>query len=244
MRSIWWVSLCVLVLAASVGTAARGRAQDAVERADAEARSRFEAGRAAMAAGRTEDALVDFRRAYELSHRPALLYNIGVAADRLRRDDEALEAFEAYLASMPASDVTNRAEVEGRITVLRETIAARTAREGPGPLEAPPTTPSVSVPAVALLVSGGVLVVGGAVLLGVGASERARVANATLGAPWSDYATSAETAPILEGVGGATLGVGAALAVTGAVLLATDAPHERQVAVLPFGAGAQVVGRW
>ena len=231
----------------SVGSACRVAAQE-VDLADTEARSRFEAGRAAMAAGRTEDALADFRRAYELSHRPALLYNIGVAADRLRHDDEALEAFEAYLAAMPAEEISNRAEVESRLVVLRETIAARTrgedTREEDTRSDAPATSAGVSVPGIALLVSGGVLAIGGAVLVGVGASERARVANATMGAPWSDYAGSAEIAPILEGTGGAALGVGAALAVTGAVLLAIDGPHESQVAVLPFGAGAQVVGRW
>lgn len=248
-RMRWLVCVALsLAVWTSLGSACRVAAQE-VDLADSEARSRFEAGRAAMAAGRTEDALADFRRAYELSHRPALLYNIGVAADRLRHDDEALEAFEAYLAAMPAEEITNRAEVESRLVVLRETIASRTrgedTREEDTRSDAPPATSAgVSVPGVALLVSGGVLAIGGAVLLGVGASERARVANATMGAPWSDYAGSAEIAPILEGSGGAALGVGAALAVTGAVLLAVDGPHESQVAVLPFGAGAQVVGRW
>ena len=89
---------------------------------DQEARQEFEAGREAFNAGRHESALAHFRRAYELSRRPQLLYNIGVAADRLRRDAEALEAFEQYLAQIP--DAENRGDVDARITVLRRQIAA------------------------------------------------------------------------------------------------------------------------
>lgn len=123
---------CLVVLAlllASGGASAQadGRARRAAatpaSAADEEARARFESGRLAFAAGRYADALSDFRRAYELSQRPVLLYNIGVAADRLRRDQEALEAFERYLREVEAPD--NRAEVEARVVVLREQLAAR-----------------------------------------------------------------------------------------------------------------------
>jgi tetratricopeptide (TPR) repeat protein len=232
MRWLWAV---FLVLAFATSAAAQAQVDEA---ADAEAQARFAAGRAAMAAGRAEDALADFQRAYELSHRPALLYNMGVAADRLRRDEEALAAFEQYLEVMPPDAVINRAEVESRIEVLRRTIAERTAATVVAPDH------GASVPGIALVVSGGAVAVAGAVLVGVGASERSRVENAPGGAAWAEYAGSAESAPILEGSGAAALGVGVALAATGAVLLAIEAPGERAVAVLPFGAGAQVVGRW
>lgn len=225
--------------------AAPAAAQEVDSAADAEAHARFEAGRAAMAAGRPEDALADFSRAYELSSRPELLYNIGVAADRVRRDDEALASFERYLAEMPPEQVQNRAEVEGRIAVLREAIAARTSTTSTSTAPPPASSPgSVSVPAIALLVTGGVVAVGGAVTLGVGVSERARVEGAPGDASWADYAGSAERAPLLEGVGGAALGVGVALAATGVVLLLVDHPDQPSVAVLPFGAGAQLVAQW
>lgn len=64
---------------------------------DAEARGLFEAGRAAFADGRFEDARDYFRRSSELSRRDALLYNIGTAEDRLRNDAAALAAFEGFM---------------------------------------------------------------------------------------------------------------------------------------------------
>ncbi len=91
------------------------------ETRDAQARDLFEQGRAAFAASQFAEALHLFRQAYALSERHALLYNIGQAADRLRLDREALEAFDRYLAEIP--DAANRVEVETRAVVLRETIA-------------------------------------------------------------------------------------------------------------------------
>lgn len=93
------------------------------ELAEAEARALFNAAVAAYDAGRYEDALDSFERAYERSQRPALLYNMGQCYDRLRRDEEAVDAFERYLAAMPGAD--NRAQVEQRIRALREGIARR-----------------------------------------------------------------------------------------------------------------------
>lgn len=86
---------------------------------DAEARALFEAGRAAYSDGRFEDALGHFRRAHELSDRPRLLFNIANTAERLRRDEQALDAYERYLEQVP--DAENRAFVEERITALRDT---------------------------------------------------------------------------------------------------------------------------
>jgi tetratricopeptide (TPR) repeat protein len=88
---------------------------------DREARAIYEAAVVAFDEGRFEDSLRLFRRAYELSERPELLFNVGTAADRLRHNEEALEAFEAYLAARP--DAENRANVEARIAVLRRAIA-------------------------------------------------------------------------------------------------------------------------
>jgi tetratricopeptide (TPR) repeat protein len=88
-----------------------------MEPGEEEARARFVAGRIAFGEGRYEDALADFTRAYELSGKPELLYNIGHTADRLRHDEEALEAFERFLELMPEHEA--RDEVERRVAVLR-----------------------------------------------------------------------------------------------------------------------------
>src|SRR3989304_4382708 len=102
------VSLAVAFALSTVGAAAR--AQEASnESLDREARALFDAGSTAFEDARYGDALGYFRRAYELSHRPALLYNIGLAADRLRHDEDALAAFQQFLAE--AGDNPRRREV-------------------------------------------------------------------------------------------------------------------------------------
>jgi tetratricopeptide (TPR) repeat protein len=83
---------------------------------DALARERYQAAVVAFDAGSYEAALDLFRGAYELSPRPQLLYNIGTTADRLRRNVEAVEAFEAYLEQAP--NASNAESVRRRIEVL------------------------------------------------------------------------------------------------------------------------------
>src|SRR5688572_29691924 len=73
------------------------------EWADAEARTLFGLGNAAYTEGRYRAALDYFQQAYDLSRRPQLLFNIAQAADRLREDRRALEAFETYLREVPES---------------------------------------------------------------------------------------------------------------------------------------------
>src|SRR5262245_50171249 len=99
--------------------------------ADREARTLFEQGRVAYEEGRYRDAWDYFRQAYLLSKRPALLYNVGQAADRLRKDREALEAFRMYLAQVPQAE--NRREVENRVRALEQQVG-----EAPGMQTAPP----------------------------------------------------------------------------------------------------------
>ena len=97
------------------------------EDTDAAARESFLLGRAAYRGADYEQALRHFRRAHELSGRNQLLYNIGISADRFGNDEEALEAFERYLAENdnPARDQ----EVRERIAFLRLAIAERSERE-------------------------------------------------------------------------------------------------------------------
>lgn len=104
---------------------------------DAEGRGLFEAGRAAFADGRYEDSLGYFDRAYALTHRAELLYNIGTANDRLRHDAEALAAFESYVRELP--NAPNTREVEGRMRVLRASLAETSTT----PSDAEPPTVSV-----------------------------------------------------------------------------------------------------
>jgi len=103
----------------------RAAAQAATD--DAAARQYFERGRTAFEQADYESALLYFRHAYRLSRRSELQYNIGVAADRLQREDEALEAFERYLAE--TKQPAREAEVRERVHALRQSIAERKASE-------------------------------------------------------------------------------------------------------------------
>lgn len=98
-----------------------------------EAKGLFELGSEAYAQARYERALVHFQEAYRLSQRPALLYNIGLTLANLRRDREALQAFEEYLQKVP--EAPNRDVVENRIAILRRDIKAK--EKEPAPVVAP-----------------------------------------------------------------------------------------------------------
>ena len=110
----------------AVGAPAWVQAEDGTHD-DAAGRESFERGRAAFEAADYESALVYFEHAYRLSGRGELQYNIGITCDRLQREEEALEAFERYLATTP--NATREAEVRERTDALRQSIADRRATE-------------------------------------------------------------------------------------------------------------------
>ena len=116
-----------VVLAATLGLVTRVTAQEPAAPIEAAlstdedyAKKAFAAGRAAYDAGSYDEALQHFQHAYDLSKKPALLYNVGLAADRLRYNRAALEAFKTYVREVPAAD--NRLEVENRIRALEAVL--------------------------------------------------------------------------------------------------------------------------
>jgi tetratricopeptide (TPR) repeat protein len=116
-----WASLLVLFLVCTpvgglVTTSVAHAQTDASS--DAEARRLYGEARTAFEAGDFDTAVRNFRRAYLLSPRFALLYNIGQAELRAGHDALALEAFEAFLRQAPADD-EHRGEVEERARMLR-----------------------------------------------------------------------------------------------------------------------------
>jgi tetratricopeptide (TPR) repeat protein len=118
MGETWGIALrlvCSAVLLLGLVCAVPAAAQRTPD--DAAAREYFERGRAAFEQADYEGALVYFRHAYRLSRRGELQYNIGVAADRLQREEEALEAFEHYLEETETA--AREAEVQERIMTIR-----------------------------------------------------------------------------------------------------------------------------
>ena len=124
-----------------LGTSSTAAAQTD-QGSDGAARTFFDQGRAAYEAGQFEEAARLLRRAYLLSPRFALLYNIGQAELRAGHDAQALEAFEGFLRQAPAEDA-RRSEVEERARVLRSLGVTPTTG---GTVTPDTTTPDTTTP--------------------------------------------------------------------------------------------------
>jgi tetratricopeptide (TPR) repeat protein len=233
---------------------------------DAEAQATFQAGLIAYEAGRYQSALDNFERAYELSQRPALLYNVGLAAERLRNDARAVSAYERFLVEVP--DAPNADQVRARLDVLRRSIAEREETErrlreatvaspdaspdtspeaaSEAPSEAPPESSSGSAARISLLVGGGALLAGAAVTTGF----TVRVANESeecgrLGILCANRPALAQRRNALLGTSIGLGVVGAAALVTG-LLVGGDGgdSDETAFACVPAGLGVVCDGRF
>lgn len=135
---------------------------------DTQAQSLYRAGETAFHAGEYEAAFDLFRSSFDLSHRPGLLHNMALAADRLRRDEDAAQFYSEYLARVPNAE--NRTEVEARLRALRQAIARH---EQAPPVEAPtaaPAEPAHDVTSEAWfwpVVGGGIALVLAGVVVGI-----------------------------------------------------------------------------
>jgi tetratricopeptide (TPR) repeat protein len=123
-RALWWFRIVVLGLS-TFASAAHAQAPGAAD--EEAARAQFEEGRASFNEGRYEEALAQFESAHRLSGRPALLYNIAQTLDRLSRRAEARDTYRRYLEADP--ETAQRPAVEARITVLEQDLAAEAERE-------------------------------------------------------------------------------------------------------------------
>ncbi|MBX3246777.1 MAG: hypothetical protein KF901_06330 [Myxococcales bacterium] len=162
------ICLCVAQLSAVAAQPAEPT-ESGRDARDEEARTLFDAAQIAMGDGRYEDARDYFRRAYGLSPRPGLLFNLAVVEERLRNDEAALDAYRGYLEAMPDAD--NRVEVTRRIAILEAALERARASEPvrePAPIE---RSTSRRPWVIALSVVGAALVIGAAVGLGVGLSR-------------------------------------------------------------------------
>lgn len=94
---------------------------------DREARSRFRIGRTLYAEGRFRDAAREFARAYELSGKNALLYNMYIAYRDAGLLDEAVDALRRYLEG--GREVRLREKLEARLEAMERTLQRRRAEE-------------------------------------------------------------------------------------------------------------------
>ena len=105
--------MCCLMLAPQ----SSAYAQDA----DTEARQHFELGRQAFELAQYETAMQSFERAYKLSGRAELLYNLAMTSDRMNHKEKAVDLYKQYLSGTKTPE--RRAQVEQRIVVLEQDIA-------------------------------------------------------------------------------------------------------------------------
>ena len=252
--------LIVTVSLVGLGSTSAAIAQSASSR-DAKieaAKTAFAAGTRAYAEGDFETALERFRRAYELTGSPDLLYNIATVSDRMRRDQEALEAYEGYLEARP--DSVDREHVASRIDVLRAAIQAQRRAELDAEIEARkaaveaaarvkaerPLTQYVGPgpgPWITIGV-GSASIVSGAVLLGLGQRDQKQVENAPSGSSYSSVQEAAERGPKRTKAGVALLSVGGA-AVVGGIIWQLTGGHEEAMPEISIGpTGISVKGRF
>ncbi len=214
----------------------------------AEAKEAFDLGTRAYADGEFETALASFRRAYELTGSPDLLYNIATVSDRMRRDEDALQAYEGYLEARPKS--ADREHVESRIAVLRDAIAARRRAELQAEIEARnaavqaaarvkaerPLTEHVGPgpgPWITIGVGSAALVTG-AVFLGLGQRDQKKVENAQAGSSYSLVQDMADRGPKRSKAGVALMAVGGA-GIIGGLIWQLTGGHEEAIPELSIG---------
>jgi tetratricopeptide (TPR) repeat protein len=179
------------------------------------ARRHFTSGRALFQARRFREALVEFEQARQKKPLAAFDYNLAMCHEELGELDEAIGAYERYLASTLAPDAE---EVRRHIAELRE-------RRGP---VRPPAQkgPSVAALAATGAVAGAALLTGIA-LLGSAADDY----NSQTCSPRCNPSFGSDLEQRAD-AGYAFLAIGGALAVVEAVLVTMRHRHPAQHAAL------------
>jgi hypothetical protein len=111
---------CLLVCLAIASTTTLARAAD-VEITEA-SRAHFKAGVLLLEdpkVPRYEEAYREFKEAFAASPSYKILGNLGICAMKLERDEEAINAFERYLAEVTDLDAAERAQIEKDLVTLR-----------------------------------------------------------------------------------------------------------------------------
>ncbi len=228
-----------------------------------EAKLHFDRGSAAYGAGRWQEAVDEFTRAYELSRYADILLDIARAETHLGREEAAIGYLERYLAAKPdAEDAPSvRAEVTARRMALiqkknaaeaqAEAERARRAAEEAEARRADEKRREAAAHRLRLRWAGVGLVVAGAAIAGGGVacglvaqSASDEVMNG--GGPFNPQFVELEKrGNLLAPLGIALDVVGAAVAITGAALIGLSfrAPAEAPRAWLaPTGSGLALGG--
>jgi len=227
---------------------------DAATETDALAQRHFETGRAYFDRGRYEQALAEFQRAFELSGRTVLCYNLYLAHERLGNLAEAVDNLERYLADESVDSST----LQERLAALRERLEAEP-REAPVEPEPPERVlpgdavavadgGGVSAPVVVSFAAAGVGVVAFGVFGGLALAEDSRLAS-DCGADVGAHCQPDDLSTLQGYALAADIGLGLAVAagVLGLVLVLAEGEGDDsgvgEVALMPgLGGGSLQVG--
>jgi hypothetical protein len=133
--SPWLTLRRVAALAAALAVLSQGgraHADDVV--ISEEARLHFQAGVALLQdpkAPRYEEAYREFKAAYAASPSYKILSNLGLCAEKIERDKEAIDAFETYLKQAPEVGPEERAQIERDLLTLRTGLVMVTLSSDP-----------------------------------------------------------------------------------------------------------------
>ncbi|GEM_PF-5980366 len=225
----------------------------------------FKTGQQLYAQRHYEQALQAYLHAYELMPAPDFLYNVGVCHEALGRPSEAMEAFRTYLEKKP--EASDRAAVEQRLVRLEarhQELELERARNTP--VAPTRTVDSRAAPREIragrwLLVTGGVVfaagasvAIGGGASFGLAARERSTQVSDPIGKSYEQVKTLDREGRRLETLQLVTVGIGAAVAIVGAALVALgikrirNASGAKQLSWSPVGSrdtlGVAIGGRF
>jgi tetratricopeptide (TPR) repeat protein len=268
MKASSIVAACATFLLATTAPAAPAASgdTDAAGKTDVElAKRHYKLGEEMFARSDFEEAVDHFEKAHELSGRPELLYNIGRCHEFMGNLEEAIEVYEAFVAS----DHDLVPVVEKRVANLKEKLARRQEAgadgAGSGPVEGAregkpllPLGPLAPERGRGLRISGWVLVGAGVASLAAGAALGAVAAGkasdleeaAAAHQPWADHRASEDQGEALELGQIISLAAGGAAAATGAVLLYLGHRGEERggqrawIAPSATASGPMLVGTW
>jgi tetratricopeptide (TPR) repeat protein len=120
----------MLLLAWLLAAPAAAQPEPGANQEDA-ARGHFLLGRSHFEAGRFAEAAEQFQQAYDLSHRPQLLYNVFLSHRDAGNLPQAIIALRQYLAEV--QDQTDRAALEQRLRTMESLQAQRGGGDTPPP---------------------------------------------------------------------------------------------------------------
>ena len=239
-------SLCAAPIAPAFAAPADG-GDDAAPAENTEADAFASAAVEAFEAGRYDEAVENFRKAFELDKNPNNLFNIGRVYEESGDLDKAVEFYKQFLGQ-PGVSIENRQVAVDRVEVLERALEAMKPEEpdpepDPEPEEPDPeVTPEPEPPVdttdggedkrrtqrgvgFALLGVGAAMAVGGGVVGGLSVGANSDYENA---ATLADREAAADRGNTLTTTADVLYGVGGTLAIVGLIVALTALPKKNK----------------